>query len=300
MSEQHRDVRFYFVDVFAKRPLEGNPLAVVPDADHLDAPTMQRIAREFNQSETTFLLRPERSADFRLRSFTPAGVEVFGAGHNALGAWWWIAESGFFQMKNGRRQLQQQIGERVLPLEISFFEGRPVHVIMQHDPPELRGRRSDLGALAVALGIDRADFVDDLPVQVVATGVAHLLVPIRSRDAIDSLHPDSQKLASVLRDAGAQGCYAFSLDPRNPGAMAYARFFNPTAGIPEDPATGSAAGPLGFYLRTHNVIKNDGNYTIEQGQAVGRPSEIGVSVSAGRISVFGTAVVSAEGRLMLS
>ena len=85
-------VSFALVDVFSDRPLAGNPLAVVPDADHVDEAVMPRIAKEFNQSETTFLVAPTMAgADNRLRSFTPAGVEVFGAGHNALGAWWWLA-----------------------------------------------------------------------------------------------------------------------------------------------------------------------------------------------------------------
>jgi predicted PhzF superfamily epimerase YddE/YHI9 len=83
------------IDVFAYQPLNGNPLALVIDAQELSQETMQRIAREFNQSETTFLLPPTRpQADWRLRCFTPAGIEVSGAGHNALGAWWWLAEAG--------------------------------------------------------------------------------------------------------------------------------------------------------------------------------------------------------------
>jgi PhzF family phenazine biosynthesis protein len=90
-----RTVAFCFVDVFATRPLTGNPLSLVPDADGLDASQMQAIAREFNQSETTFLVRPTRpGATWRLRSFTPAGVEVGGAGHNAMGAWLWLASAG--------------------------------------------------------------------------------------------------------------------------------------------------------------------------------------------------------------
>ena len=90
-----QQLRFYLVDVFAQEPLCGNPLSLVVDAQDLGKETMQRIAREFNQSETTFLLPPTKpQADWRLRSFTPMGTEVFGAGHNALGAWWWLAEAG--------------------------------------------------------------------------------------------------------------------------------------------------------------------------------------------------------------
>src|SRR5215467_3069396 len=88
-------VSFYFVDVFATGPLTGNPLSLMPDADGLDETQMRAIAREFNQSETTFLLRPSLpGATVRLRSFTPAGAEVGGAGHNALGAWLWLEAAG--------------------------------------------------------------------------------------------------------------------------------------------------------------------------------------------------------------
>src|SRR2546428_4023619 len=88
-------LKFFIVDVFTREPLAGNPLALVPDADGLDSETMRRLGREFNQSETTFVLEPTRpDADWRLRFFTPDGTEVYGAGHNALGAWWWLAASG--------------------------------------------------------------------------------------------------------------------------------------------------------------------------------------------------------------
>ena len=90
-----QQLRFYLVDVFAQEALCGNPLALVVNAQDLAQPTMQRIARELNQSETTFLLPPTKpQANWRLRSFTPMGAEVFGVGHNARGAWWWLAEAG--------------------------------------------------------------------------------------------------------------------------------------------------------------------------------------------------------------
>jgi hypothetical protein len=110
-------VSFALVDVFADEPLSGNPLAVVPDADHLSEDLLPRIAREFNQAETTFLLTPTAAgADHRLRSFTAAGVEVFGARHNALGAWWWLGETG----RLDRLGLwHQQVGPAVLPVDVS-------------------------------------------------------------------------------------------------------------------------------------------------------------------------------------
>jgi trans-2,3-dihydro-3-hydroxyanthranilate isomerase len=102
--------RFYLIDVFAQRPLTGNPLALVPDADDLAEAQMRAIAREFNQSETTFLLHPAMPrATWRLRSFTPIGAEVYGAGHNALGAWLWLADSG--RLASGQDEFAQQIGD---------------------------------------------------------------------------------------------------------------------------------------------------------------------------------------------
>ena len=118
-----QQLRFYSVDVLAHEPLSGNPLSLVVDAQDLSQETMQRVAREFNQSETTFLLPPIRpGAVWRLRSFTPTGAEIWGAGHNALGAWWWLAEAGRLRLSGPRTVFQQEIGERVLPVLTHAFE----------------------------------------------------------------------------------------------------------------------------------------------------------------------------------
>lgn len=111
------ELRFSWVDVFAEAPLTGNPLALVPDAGGLSEREMRAIAQEFNQSETTFLVTPSAAgADYRLRSFTAAGVEVLGAGHNAMGAWIWLADTG--ALPHDRDEFAQQIGDDVL-LEIA-------------------------------------------------------------------------------------------------------------------------------------------------------------------------------------
>src|ERR1035438_73728 len=118
VKESPVQIPFHLVDVFADQPLTGNPLAVVPQTGGLDDSTMQSIARELHQAETTFLLAPTRpSADWRLRSFTAGGVEVFGAGHNSLGAWWWLAESGLLPLAGGQTVFTQEIGDRLLPVE---------------------------------------------------------------------------------------------------------------------------------------------------------------------------------------
>ena len=290
-------VPFYFVDVFASRPLTGNPLSLVPDADGLDEVQMRAIAREFNQSETTFLLRPSLpGATVRLRSFTPIGAEVGGAGHNALGAWLWLEAAGRLPSAGG--DLRQEIAGQVLPVEVIRPAGEPATVWMDQSPPHFGAVVRDRAAVAVALGLAEDDLAADEHAQVVSTGAGHLLVPARDRAAVDRAVPDVARLAQVLGQAGGEGCYVYSTDPvGHPGAVAYTRFFNPTMGISEDPATGTAAGPLVARLAAMGKIPGQTTVIVEQGHALGRPSSIQVSASGQRIRVGGSGLVVAEGTL---
>jgi trans-2,3-dihydro-3-hydroxyanthranilate isomerase len=284
-------IPFYLVDVFAAEPLTGNPLAVVDGGESLPIDLLRRIAREFNQSETTFLMPPTRAtADWRLRSFTAAGAEVFGAGHNALGAWWWLAESG----KVSPGVFHQEIGDRVLPVTVGD------HIVMEQEAPESRQRVESVTPLAAALGLtSQAIATQRVPCQVVFTGAAHLLVPITDRAAVDRIKPQAPALLEVLARAGAEGCYVFSLDPRRPEATAYTRFFNPTVGIWEDPATGTAAGPLAAHLVNHGLASAGQPMIIEQGTAMGRTSLIRAEVFMNRVRISGRGVVVANGELRL-
>ena len=148
-------IPFYFVDVFADRPLTGNPLAIVPHAEGLEEATMQWIAAELNQAETTFILpASSRSADWRLRSFTAPGHEVFGAGHNSLGAWWWLAESGDLNLRDGRNHFTQEIGDSLLPVEIRCEGHQLISVVLTQSPPEFGNICEDSRGLAEALGLE--------------------------------------------------------------------------------------------------------------------------------------------------
>jgi trans-2,3-dihydro-3-hydroxyanthranilate isomerase len=305
MTPGGETIPFCFVDVFARRPLTGNPLSLVPDADGLTEPQLRAIAREFNQSETTFVLRPSvPEATCRLRSFTPIGAEVFGAGHNALGAWLWLAAAGRITVGAGER-LTQEIGAEVLPVEVSRGDDGLVAVTMDQSAPEFGGLAADRAELAAALGLTVADLVPDQPAQVVSTGAGHLLVPLADRAAVDRARPVTERLAAVLRQAGGEGCYLYSRDPVDgagggPPVVAYTRFFNPTMGIAEDPATGTAAGPLVARLVAEGQVAPDGRPVIvEQGYALGRPSRIRVSVAGPRVRVGGSGLVVAEGTLAL-
>jgi trans-2,3-dihydro-3-hydroxyanthranilate isomerase len=289
---------FYLVDVFTDRPFTGNPLVIVTDADELDTEWMRRIAGEFNQSETTFVLRPTTAdAQWRLRSFTALGVEVFGVGHNALGACWWLATSGRLTLDAPTRTFAQEIDGRVLPVEIRSEGGRVVSVGMTQADPVFGAVVGNVSRLASALDLGDLELaVGRLKAQVVSTGVPHLLVPVRDQGALARARP-LEPLAAYLRSVGAQGCYVFCLDPLDTDAPARARFFGPNVGIAEEPATGSAAGPLAAYLVAHGLADERRPVIVEQGHGLGRPSRIEVRVSGGGVRVCGTAVVVMEGRL---
>jgi len=270
------EIPFFFVDVFSDRPLEGNPLTVVPRAELLSESTMIRIAREFNQSETTFLLpstQPE--ADWRLRSFTPAGKEAFGGGHHTLAAWWWLAETGALRLGDSGGSFTQEIENRLLAVNITCNAGELVSVGNSQASAEFGRICNDLAELAAALDLSITDLgTDILPAQVVSP---HLLVPVRSRAAIDEARPDFPRLGAILHALEGGGCYLFTRDTIQDGSIAHARFFNPTLGITQDVATGSAAGPLACQLVAHHLAKDEKTLQIEQGYSMGRPSLIRVT-----------------------
>ena len=288
-------LRFALVDVFAETPLTGNPAALVAEADDLTDDQLRALAREFNQSETAFLLRPSGpAATIRIRAFTASGSEVGGAGHFALGAWLWLDASD--ALPRDESKFVQELGGQLLAVEVTRTPGEPTTVTLDQSPATFGAVVADTPALTGALGLVGDDLAGE-KVQVVSTGVGHLLVPATDRAAVDRARPDAPALAAVLRDAGGEGCYLYSRDPLDPagGAVAYARFFNPTVGLWEDPATGTAAGPLTASLVDRGQVPPDLPVVIEQGYAMGRPSRLRVRASAGSVRLTGSGLVVAEG-----
>ena len=287
---------FALVDVFSDRPLAGNPLAVVTDADDLTEDQMAAIAVEFNLSETTFVSRPTLpGADFRLRSFTPGGDEVAGAGHNALGAWWWLATTG----AAAPPAATQELGGRALPVLIEDGDGG-ITIGLRQGPVDLAPATVDEEVLREAL-TGRVPVRRDAEVALVtgSVGSPHLLVALASASDVDAVTPDTAALAAVLASAGAQGCYVYSLATEGQPYDAYCRFFNPTVGIAEDPATGSAAGPLAAHLHRLGAIDGATRFRFLQGQRLGRPSFLDVTVEPEGTTLTGRCALSATGELQL-
>ncbi|PYU35827.1 MAG: phenazine biosynthesis protein [Acidobacteria bacterium] len=287
---------FYQLDVFTDKPLAGNPLAVITDGDGLSPRQMQAIAREMNLSETVFVQKPTGNrALARLRIFTTKR-ELPLAGHPVIGTWFLLAQLGVVPAQEGSVHVLQQTGAGVLPVEITFHEGRPVRVAMTQKHAEFRAARVDRGALARALAISPRGLEPSLPIEYVSTGIFNLLVPLRRRSVLQTMEPNPPALRRVLRDSGTMA-YCFAVENRN---TVFARGMLPWE-IGEDPATGSAAGSLGAYLVHQGRLKLATPLEIHQGIEMQRPSRIRVEVLAqhGKLvpRVSGTAVRIMEGLL---
>ncbi len=301
--------RFYQLDVFTDRPLAGNPLAVFPDATGLSDETMQAIAREMNLSETTFVFPSDRATK-RLRIFTPL-AEVPLAGHPVIGTWWLLAEQGVVPLPaDGPAEVTQETGAGVLPVDIEMRESRPVRVFMTQTLPEFSDPFTEFAKLGKALGGDGRTVKRTPAPQVVSTAMPQLIVPVKSLDAIRRLPSggNGTALARLLEAAGTNCAMCYTLETEAPDATVHCRMFAPGFGVPEDPATGSAAGALGCYLVWHNVVRpHDGvaRIVVEQGIEMGRPSRIQVEVTVGNggeiteVRVGGTAVTIVEGEVRL-
>ena len=272
---------FWRVDVFTDKPLTGNPLAVFPRATGLSDGEMLGIAREMNLSETTFILPASNpSASYRLRIFMPA-KEIPFAGHPSIGSAYVAAMEGLVPHPQGASIVYTELEIGVLPLQLLEEGGKIVKVIMTQGEPALGTELPNVAGLAKALRIPAREIGGKgLRPQVASTGSSSLQVPLKSLDAVRRLDPDLRALRKVLESLGPEvACYVFALEAERPDAHVHARMFDPSAGILEDPATGSAAGACGAYLAAHGRLPAP-TFTIEQGVEMRHASLIEVTVEA--------------------
>jgi len=301
-----RSFDFWRVDVFAARPLEGNPLAVFPRAKGLRDAEMLAIAREMNISETTFVLPPSKpGADYRNRIFTPGGEIPF-AGHPSLGTAYVAAMEGILPRKDGVVACRQEVGIGVLPLELHVRGGEVERVVMTQGPPSVGRRIRNVEPLAKALGLGARDITAaGLLPQVASTGAVSLQVAVRTLERVRDLEPDPAALARILRRVGPEtGAYVFAFEAEGDADL-HARGLFPLHGIPEDPATGSAAGACGAYLAANGRLPAKEWFVIEQGLEIQHPSRIEVSVAVERgrprsVRVAGRVVPVMRGTLTLA
>jgi trans-2,3-dihydro-3-hydroxyanthranilate isomerase len=286
---------YVIVDVFTGTPLEGNPLAVFTAADGLPPDRMQKVAREMNLSETVFVLSPAAGGDARIRIFTPA-TELPFAGHPTLGTAFVLCG------QRGLDAIELETGAGVIRVEFAGRNGLDSPQPPDLPPgPGLPGRMRQpvptwepyerAAELLAALGVASSR----LPVEAYRNGPRHVYVALDSEKAVSRLRPDITALGA-LPGIGV-GCFA-GLGPRWKF-----RYFAPALGVAEDPATGSAAGPLGVHLARHDEIAFGEQIEVRQGEEIGRPSVLLVRAEAAggqvtAVHVGGSAVIVARGELL--
>jgi trans-2,3-dihydro-3-hydroxyanthranilate isomerase len=299
--------RYLTADVFTDHVFGGNQLAVFPDAAEIPSELMQRIAREFNYSETTFVLPPsDPKHTRRVRIFTP-GSELPFAGHPTVGTAHVLATIGAIELTGDETRIVLEEGVGPVPVTIQSTDGRPTFVqlsvaqLPETGPPPPRPER-----LAAMLSLDPDDLAGgDMPPEAVSCGTPFLFVPLRDRRAVARARVRADLWDETLRSYWTSLVMVFALDPERPDSDVRARMFAPSIGVPEDPATGGAAVGLGGYLAARDPrFEGTLHWTVEQGFEMGRPSILRVEADkkAGRITgvrVGGETVVVCEGRMQL-
>jgi trans-2,3-dihydro-3-hydroxyanthranilate isomerase len=279
------------LDVFTDRALAGNQLAVFTDGNAVPKHLRQPLARETNFSETVFLEAPAGDADVRARIFTPT-AEIPFAGHPVLGTAVLVA------ITEDRDLVRVETGNGVVPVKIEGRTGTAAFGRMRQPLPTI-ATYPDPEPLLAALGLTGSE----LPVEAYDNGIVHVYVTCLDAQAVAALEPDLQALARIIRASPypvmGVNCIGGS------GSTWTTRMFSPADGIPEDPATGSAAGPLACHLARHGWTTFGQQITICQGAAIGRPSTLYASAEGSReeitgVEVGGAAVIVARGAFALS
>ncbi|MCP4154281.1 MAG: PhzF family isomerase, partial [bacterium] len=268
----------YQIDSFTRTKFAGNPAGVVINADGLSEKQMQLIARELNNSETAFLFAPDgNTCDGVIRYFTPK-TEVPICGHATIAAMYAKAleekpDSCLFRFKTNVGVLPFEIIKTAHDYKIKMTQGA-----IQIDEPLEAPVRSQI---ITALGLTEDDLVQRCPVQIVSTGHSKVMIGIKKRSKLNELEPNLYELACLSKLIKCNGYFVFTLDSAEEAILSHGRMFAPAVGIPEDPVTGNANGPLGAYLIFNKIVPIEGDvfkFTGKQGEKMGRPGTIEVNV----------------------
>jgi trans-2,3-dihydro-3-hydroxyanthranilate isomerase len=301
---QSNSWRYVQWDVFTDEPLTGNQLAVFMEPAGLTADLMQKIAREMAFSETTFVFPSQQaSSDFQVRIFSPRGEMPF-AGHPTIGTAFALAKDG--KITPGSDQVTFAEGIGPIAVELEWQDDQLVFAWMHQLPPVFGPPVQNVDGVAAALGLKPADLRSTgLPVQEVSCGSPFIFIPVASRTAVDKAMVDGKAMAAVLEEAGTpkRSIFIFSLEPADDAATVYSRMVG--FGDREDPATGSASGPLGSYLVHHGAVSHEkaGNILSRQGVQMGRPGWIYIRIGTSgdaieTVRVGGSSVFVGEGTII--
>jgi trans-2,3-dihydro-3-hydroxyanthranilate isomerase len=266
---------YHLVDVFTDRAFGGNPLAVFMDGGTVPESIMQPIAKELNLSETTFVLPPRDPKNhYRVRIFTP-GAELPMAGHPTVGTAFILARAGFVRPAGQPTRITFEEGVGPIGVSIAWKDNAADFIEMRQPLPQFGPPLQDIDAIAEMLSINPSAIrLTNLPLQVVSCGVPYFFVPVDSLKSIRQIRFRLDLYEKLWPTFAAHGVFIFTREVEFAGSHIHSRMFAPGLGVMEDPATGSATGPLGCYLVRHQVLASEGELRCvnEQGIELGRPS----------------------------
>jgi trans-2,3-dihydro-3-hydroxyanthranilate isomerase len=297
------ELKFDIVDVFSESRFSGNQLAVVRNGRGLDRLRMQKIAREFNFSETTFIIKDEAKVGepFCVRIFTPKNELPF-AGHPTLGTAWVIQQHLIGKMV---RRVTLRLGVGDIPVTFQYTQkGTPDILWMKQGEPEFGKRSFDRGSFSRMLGIASEEIDPEFPIQEVSTGVFFIIVPLKTLESLKRCDVDRKRYFSLIKGTKAKSILVFCPKPYRKESDLAVRVFAEYYGVREDAATGSGNGCLAAYLSKNKYLgRSSVDATVDQGYEINRPSKIHARAvsSNGRIRVFigGRVTSVAEGRLLV-
>jgi PhzF family phenazine biosynthesis protein len=293
-----KSLAYCVADVFTKSSYKGNPLAVVFTDGNLESGQYENISKEFGYSETSFVYYSDTQKALNIRSFTPSGFEVDGAGHNLLGAVCAALIRGMEIFKDQDSNHFVMMKENPIFLSISDDWLSQTPIVKMKQKSAVKGLTVPLQPIANALGMNAEEFgIKGLLPTIVSTEVSHLMVPVRSSAILNGIKTDNPQLIALSKQFDFEGFYCFTLNDKAEDYIAESRFFNPLIGIDEDAATGTAAGPLAGFLHMNKLIKADKAYRILQGVKLNQPSLIEVMISEDNVLVGGSSVITMQGEI---
>ena len=290
----------YQIDAFTTQPLQGNPCAVVFDADPLDVPTMQAIAREMNLSETAFVLKSDK-ADVRARYFTPA-EEIPLAGHPTVATVFGLVETGRLKLISNHQTIQMELQAGIIPVEIVSENGQVQRIVMSQKKPQFMAT-FDAETVMPIFGLNAEDALPGAPIQIVSTGTPQLMIVVRDQEVLRRIKLNTPAYAELRQQTGFFSPHLFILGGVTTKGHTFARHFGVPPDTYEDPFTGSATGGMGAYLWHYGLIENP-VFIAEQGHWMHRPGEATVQVIGPRedietVKVGGPAVTVMRGELVV-
>ncbi len=295
-----REYKFYKIDAFTEKPFEGNPCAVVLNADSLIQQEMQKIANEMNLAETAFVLESGK-ADFAARYFTPA-EEIPFAGHPTISTITTLIEEGIIELNSHQTNLELELSVGVIPIEINKLSNGEYLTTLTQNPPEfLRTYSPD--EVAGIFNLNKNDLLENYLPQTVSTGTKFLMVPVKDKNVLSRAVINIDKFAELKKSGDFLSIHLFSLEGFTKKGTTAARHFSIPPDLIEDPYTGSATGCMASYLWHYNLLEKD-NFIAEQGHFMGRPGEgfvelVGTKGNIQGIKLSGSAVVVMEGVIKL-